>query len=322
MWCFCYQPQRLPASYVKWINSLANVDKRLLEVLRAIRERKWSYIYGSSSDRDILGPLAKELGRPALWGDPTVLPAYGGSLADEAWKQLGVAGRGGIGGLPCELVHGDIGARFGLHNSCTANAAIRAIYAFAQALVIYLPVHLLPILFTKPSSIMRLHRALPALLSSIRSATFLSAFLSSYWFAICFTRTLVLPRLFPQISHDVWDSPYGCTLAGSVVCGTSIWIENAKRRGEIALYVLPKALRASISEKWLRNRHPVVQIAECVTFVLSLASLLTLSVHQPESLRGLSRWTFAFIIKGGPWKQHREETSLTKSGANSLTHAD
>ncbi|KAH0838300.1 hypothetical protein J3R83DRAFT_6577 [Lanmaoa asiatica] len=310
MWCFFYQPQGLPSSYVKWINSLANLDKRLIEVLRALREGTWSYIHGSSAKRHILSPLAEELGRSPSWGDPTILPAYGGNFADKAWKQLGVDGRSGIGGLPCELVHGGIGARFGLHNNCTTNTAIRATHAFAEALVIYLPAHFLPLLLTKPSSIMRPHRALPALLSAIRSATFLSAFISSYWFAVCFTRTLVLARLFPKISHDVWDGPYGCTLAGSLVCGASIWIENARRRGEMALYVLPKALRASISEKWLRSRHPVAQFAESLTFIVSLASLLTFSVHQPESLRGLSRWTLAFVMKGphaGFWKKRKKE---------------
>lgn len=72
----------------------------------------------------------------------------------------------------------------------------------------------------------------------------------------------MLARFFPKISHDVWDGPYGCILAGSLVCGASIWIENARRRGEVALYVLPKALKASIPERWLRSRHPVVQFAE------------------------------------------------------------
>ncbi|KAG8219811.1 hypothetical protein J3R82DRAFT_784 [Butyriboletus roseoflavus] len=310
MWCFFYQPQRLPPSYVKWISSLANVDKGFLEIIRALREGTWSYIHGSSPKRNILGPLVEELGRPPSWGDPAVLPAYGGDFANEAWKQLGVDGRIGVGGLPCELLHGGIGARFGSHNSCVSNAALRAIYAFVEAFVIYLPVHFLPILLTKPSSIMRPHRALPTLLSAIRSATFLSTFVSSCWFAVCFTRTLVLARLFPKISHDVWDGPYGCTLAGSLVCGASIWIENARRRGEMALYVLPKALRASISEKWLRSGHPVVQFAECLTFILSLASLLTFSVHQPESLRGLSRWTLAFVVKGpnaGFWKKRKRE---------------
>ncbi|KAF8560354.1 hypothetical protein OG21DRAFT_1502658 [Imleria badia] len=310
MWCFFYQPQRLHPSFVKWINSLANLDKRLLEVVRSLREGTWSYIRGSSTKRDLAASLAEQLGRPPSWGDPTVIPAYGGNFADEAWKQLGVGGRCGIGGMPCELLHGGIGESIGLQNDCIANAAIRAVYAFAQALVLNLPVHFLPILLTKPSSIVRPHRALPALLSAMRSATFLSTFVSSCWFGVCFTRTLVLARLFPKISHDVWDGPYGGTLVGSLVCGTSIWIENARRRREVSLYVLPKALRAMIPENWLRSMHPAAHFAESLTFVLSLASLLTFSVHKPESLRGLSRWALAFVMNGpnaGFWKKRKKE---------------
>ena len=122
------------------INSLANVDKRLLELLRALRAGTWSYIHGSPRKRDIVRSLAEELGRSPSWSDPTVLPAYGGKVANEAWKQLGVDGRNGIGGLPCELVHGGVGARFGLQGSCATNATIRIVYAFAQTLLLYLPV--------------------------------------------------------------------------------------------------------------------------------------------------------------------------------------
>ncbi|KIJ68456.1 hypothetical protein HYDPIDRAFT_173171 [Hydnomerulius pinastri MD-312] len=310
MWCFFYQPQRLPPSYVKWINSLANADRRLLDVLRALREGKWSYIHGSPTQRNLVCTLSEKLGHPPSWGDPVLLPSHGGPVADAAWKTLGVHGRNGIGGLPCELVHGGVAARLGLKNSCIANAAVRAAYAFVEALAIYLPVHFLPLLLAKPSSVLRLHRALPPLLSALRSAAFLSTFLSSCWFSICFTRTLVLGRLFPSVSHDIWDGPYGCAFAGSLACGASIWIENARRRGEMALYVLPKALRASIPETWLRSGHPAVKIAERIIFVLSLASLLTFGLHQPESLRGLSRWTLAFVMKGpnaGFWKKRKRE---------------
>ncbi|KAF8140263.1 hypothetical protein EV363DRAFT_1426683 [Boletus edulis] len=289
MWCFLYQPQRLPPTFVKWINSLANIDKRLLEVLRALREGTWSYARGSK--HNIVGSLAEELGRSSSWADPAVLPAYGGNFANDTWKQLGVEGRSGIGGMPCEIVHGGIGASFGLQNDCVANTAIRTAYVFAQALALYLPVHFLPILLTKPSSIIRPHLALSTLLSAIRSATFLSTFISSCWFTVCFTRTLVLARLFPN---------------DFARCLGRIWIEDARRRREVALYVLPRALRASIPEKWLRSRHSVAQFAECLTFIVSLASLLTFSVHHPESLRGLLRWTMAFVMKGpnaGVWKK-------------------
>jgi hypothetical protein len=143
---------------------------------------------------------------------------------------------------------------------------------------------------------------------------------------VCFVRTLFFARLFPQISHNFWDGPYGCVFAGCFMCGTSIWIENGRRRGEMALYVLPRALRASLPDKWVRSGNKLTNMAErsasstidCVfftdfayrvTFIVSLASLLTAAIHQPDSLRGLSRWTLAFVMNGpnaGFWKRKQQ----------------
>ncbi|KAH7930976.1 hypothetical protein BV22DRAFT_1027730 [Leucogyrophana mollusca] len=312
MWCFFYQPHRLPPTYVKWIMSLARVDRRLLDALRALRLGQWSYIHGSATQSNLLISLSEDLGLPATWGDPEVLPAFGGPGADVIWKALDVRNRRGIGGVPCELVHAGVGAQWGLGGSCIMNAAARAAYAFIEAIALYLPVHFIPMLLTRPRSILRLHRALPALLAAIRSATFLSAFLSSYWFSICLTRTLVLARLIPWVSHDAWDGPHGGVLAASLICGGSIWIENARRRGEMALYVLPRALRASLPDRWSKSGPRGIQIAEQTVFVLSLASLLTFARHRPESLRGLSRWTLAFVMKGpnaGFWKKRTMEVT-------------
>lgn len=309
MWCFFYQPHRLPPSYVKWISSLANVDKRLLDALRVMHSKEW--VYGHSSTHShLLTSYAKDRGYPSSWGDPQGLPACGGANADVIWKALGVPGRRGVGGLPCELLHSRVTTRWGLDNSCLTNVGVRFCLAFIEAVALYLPVHFFPLLFTRPSSILQRHRAIPALLAAIRSATFLSTFLSSYFFAACFTRTLVLAKLFPWIPHDVWDGPYGSVLAGSLTCGWSILIENKRRRGEMALYVLPRAIKASLPAKWTAGNHAGARLVERIVFVLSLASLLTFAAHEPESLRGLSRWTLAFVMKGrnaGFWKKHKEK---------------
>ncbi|KAG1825935.1 uncharacterized protein BJ212DRAFT_1260134 [Suillus subaureus] len=309
MWCFFYQPHRLPPSYVKWISSLANLDKRLLDALRVMRSKEW--VYGHSSTHShLLTSYANDRGYPSSWGDPQVLPACGGTDADVVWKALGVPDRGGVGGLPCELLHSGITTRWGLDNSCLTNVGVRFCLAFIEAMALYLPVHFLPLLFTRPSSILQRHRAIPALLAAIRSATFLSTFLSSYFSAVCLTRTLVLAKLFPWIPHDVWDGPHGCVLAGSLTCGWSILIENTRRRGEMALYVLPRAVKASLPAKWIAGNHAGARLAERIVFVLSLASLLTFAVHEPESLRGLSRWTLAFVMKGPNtafWKKRKEQ---------------
>ncbi len=118
------------------------------------------------------------------------------------------------------------------------------------------------------------------LLSVARSASFLSAFVSSIWFAVCFTRTLVLARLFPWISHDFWDGPYGCAFVGSLVCGASIWIERGRRRGEMALYVLPRAIRACLPAKWLRSGRPSVRWAERSVYALILCDRLLTCIRQ------------------------------------------
>ncbi|KAI0365254.1 hypothetical protein BV20DRAFT_973444 [Pilatotrama ljubarskyi] len=307
MWCFFYEPERLPRSYNKWIMTLANIDPRLLEALRAIRSGNFSYTRGISNPPDLVTSLSRDLGYPASWGNPALLPAYGGPEANETWNALGVSGRRGRGGLPCEIVHGDVTG-----GSCTANAAIRGAQAFAEAVAIYLPVHVLPTLLTRPRKLLEVPRLISTLLSVARSASFLSAFVSSIWFAVCCTRTLVLARLFPGISHDFWDGPFGCTFVGSLVCGASIWIERGARRGEIALYVLPRAIRACLPGDWLKSGRASVRWAERLMFVLSLSTLLTAAIHRPDTLRGLSRWTLAFVMKGpnaGFWRRKRLGTS-------------
>jgi len=293
MWCFFYEPERLPCPYVRWIKSLANIDDRIVTALRAIRSKRWSYIHGTSPHPNPVALLSQDLGYPGQWGDPKLLPAYGGYAASAAWKALGVHRRGSVGGLPCEIVHGSVTG-----GSCTANVAIRGLHAFLEALALYLPVHVLPILIRQPRKLFSFPAILDTFLGIVRSASFLSAFVSSFWAAVCFTRTLVVARTLPKVSHDFYDGPFGCVLAGCVACGGSIWIESGRRRGEMALYVLPRAIRACLPDRWLRSGRKSVYVIERIAFTLSLATLLTTAVHRPEMLRGLSRWTLDFILRG------------------------
>lgn len=321
MWCFFYEPQRLPRSYVKWINALANVDPRLLKTLNLLRVGKWSYGNCNPAYVDFLKPYASDLGHPASWADPTVLPPRGGTFANDIWNTLGVASRCGVGGLPCELVHGDVGKSLRLSHSCVANTGLRGIKAFIEAIAIYIPAHFVPVIMTRPQILLRPHRFLQTLIGALRSATFLSTFVASYYFAVCFTRSLVLAKYLPFISHNFWDGPFGCMLAGSLVCGSSIWIENGKRRGEMALYVMPKALRACLPDTWLKAGKRS-RIAERIVIILSISTLLTAAVHRPESLRGLSRWTLSFIMNGpnaGFWKRKRSDPSIPPTPIIPLT---
>lgn len=119
------------------------MDGRLLTILQAIRTKQWSYIGGSATLQPTLMGLSQELGHPASWGDPAQLPAYGGTIANATWKKFGVTSRHGVGGFPCEVVHGGLGASWGLGDGCTANASLRFLLAFAEAIALYLPVRCL-----------------------------------------------------------------------------------------------------------------------------------------------------------------------------------
>lgn len=130
----------MPRSYVKWIGTLADVDAPIIQTLQYIREGAWSYRTGSPEHGHILQKSTQKLGFPASWSDPSVLPAYGGFISNAVWKSIGVQSRPGVGGLPCEIVHGNTGVSLGLQQSCAANTGLRALKAFLEALVIYLPV--------------------------------------------------------------------------------------------------------------------------------------------------------------------------------------
>lgn len=124
------------------IRALANVDGRLLEALRRRRDGTWTY-GKQTAYTDLMATLAEDLGYPFAWGNTTIVPLKGGKQANEVWKQLGVEGRNGIGGIPCELVHGGVGNHFiegGVGGSCTANAAVRGAMGFIEGLAMYAPV--------------------------------------------------------------------------------------------------------------------------------------------------------------------------------------
>ena len=104
------------------IGALANVDPRLMEALNRRLDGSWTYGQRTSHS-GLLTTLAEDLQLPPSWGDSLLVPTHGGDHATKKWAELGVTNRSGIGGVPCEIVHGDVGKPFGIVGpSCTTNA--------------------------------------------------------------------------------------------------------------------------------------------------------------------------------------------------------
>jgi hypothetical protein len=150
-----------------------------------------------------------------------------------------------------------------------------------------------------------------ALVSSLRSSAFLATFVSLTWYipylntnnryGVCLTRSRLGPNLFPSESRTYWDDTSG-PLLGCLLCGWSILLESPKRRGEMALYVAPRAMAtilpvpesASIREGKESGRKRL----ESIAFAVSLAVLMTASKYGgKDGVRGFIGGTLKKLME-------------------------
>ncbi|KAI9767163.1 MAG: hypothetical protein M1839_004618 [Geoglossum umbratile] len=216
MWAWFYLPDRLPRAYNKWIREAAQVDGRLIEALR--RVRRGDFVYGRETGQaPLLQSMCEDHGWPLEWGDPTkTIP------------------------IPCEMVHMGVGP------SCELHAAGRFAKAFKFALATYLPLNIL-MRIRSPSG----DAFVQAFRDAVRSSAFLGAFVSSFYYSVCLSRTRLGPRMvsYDTITPLMWDGGL-CVGAGCALCGWSILIEAAKRRQEVAFFVAPRAAAALLPRRY------------------------------------------------------------------------
>ena len=216
MWTWFYHPSRLPPAYNKWIGSAAQVDSRLIEVLREARAGR--FVYGKdTSQAPVLQGMCRAYKWPLEWGDPAkTVP------------------------IPCELVH------MGTGPNCHWHALVRFGWAFRFAMATNLPLQLL---FKARSPSLKAFKK--AVEEAARSSTFLGAFVALFYYGVCLSRTQLGPKLFSgeTISPMMWDSGL-CVGAGCILCGWSILIEVEKRRQELALFVAPRALATCLPREY------------------------------------------------------------------------
>lgn len=219
MWSWIYHPSALPRAYNKWIGAAAQVDRRLIELLR--KARIGDFAYGCDAENDpILESMCRDFNWPLQWGNPSkTIP------------------------IPCEVVHS------GLGTSCSWHAMVRFSRAFKFALTTYLPLQLF-VRSRKPS-----WKALGRALSeSLRSSAFLGGFVGLFWSGVCLSRTRLGPIVFStkRVTPMMWDQGL-CIRAGCVLCGWSILIEAASRRQEVAFFVAPKAAATFLPRSYDRK---------------------------------------------------------------------
>lgn len=269
MWAWFYLPERLPASYRRWIDEAAQVDSRLIEALR--RARRGTWVYGKDTGQAyLLQSMCEDYNWPLKWGDPSqTIP------------------------IPCEMVH------MGCGPNCEKHAVMRFVKTFKFACATYLPLQLA--LRWRSRSI---HAFVDASRNAVRSSAFLGLFVSIFYYSICLARTRLGPKLFSSstVTPMMWESGFGVGTA-CMLCGWSILAENPKKRQEIAFFVAPRALATLFNRRYERKvcclvyvidrLHPANtciwiqhQWRESLAFSLSTAVVLTAIQERPEMVRG------------------------------------
>lgn len=225
------------------------MDHRVLGLLRYCRSGQYFY------------------GKPVT--DPEVLTCITG-IANRLGVDVKELQPDLIPGIPCWMAHGEVGNS----HSCLVNARTRWAKAWVQALGIYLPVFIVPTLLFRRRQLIRdpLGNLAHILKGSGRSAAFLATFVSATWGGVCLGRTTLFPKLFPSVSQWYWDAGFAPQL-GSFLCGFALLLESKRRRGEMALYVAPRALYAVMEEVLptrLLDSHMISTWAERLIFASSL----------------------------------------------------
>jgi hypothetical protein len=162
--------------------------------------------------------------------------------------------------------------------NCELHALWRFYRGFVFAMSIYLPVNVVLQLLNHASSKTGMVRAVK---NSSRSSAFLATFILLNWYSVCLVRTRIGPLLFPNATPQQLDDTYGPGLA-SITCGLSSLIEFPKRRGELALFVAPRALSVITP----RGSGSIFAKLEVALFATTFAAIVTGVRNDPQSIRG------------------------------------
>ncbi|KAK9465032.1 hypothetical protein V1512DRAFT_266816 [Lipomyces arxii] len=257
MYAWFYYPSRLPRSYNHWITKFADMDTNLLEALRKIKSGE--IVYGKDTGQaHLLEEGCAKVGLPIEYGDPAkTVP------------------------IPCELVHANS------TKNCELHAAWRFSRAFKSAFLIYAPLNL--ILLLRRGRLDRRKALIQALLSSCRSASFLGMFVALSWYSVCFTRSRIGKYVFPKIHPTKWDNTLGPAL-GCLMCGWSIVLELPQRRGDLALFVAPRALGAFFPTDFDRFHRYVERVVFSAAYAVVFSAAFSASVvrdGRDVKLRGV-----------------------------------
>ncbi|KAI8393947.1 uncharacterized protein BYT42DRAFT_487758 [Radiomyces spectabilis] len=134
---------------------------------------------------------------------------------------------------PCETLHPWI-------DGCNATAVERFCKVFKSMMPVYGTLHFVPMFLLRRHSLKKdpVKMFSKTTIATLKSGAFLASFVTLYQYQVCMHRKMV-EKGWTTFNHRVLYY-----IAGFICSYSSIFLEDKKRRSELALYVLPKALQS------------------------------------------------------------------------------
>jgi len=230
----------------------------------------WNFIVRAGPiDKETLGAVRAHCnGSPV---DLQNLAQYASRTADpKAWR------RGeNLPCVPCAIMHRDTGCV-----SCASHAAYASASTFRKCFPFYLSIHLVPFVVLNARKAIRnpIKTVAASVAATARSTTFISCFVGSYMASICGMRWV-------RGNKEHRAAYY---LAGAVA-GSMLLIEKKSRRGELALYLLPRAVDSFVATLAVKRLVPTVPHADLILFAVCAGGLMHYFENEPATLAGFLR---------------------------------
>ncbi|GAA5973669.1 hypothetical protein JCM11641_005071 [Rhodosporidiobolus odoratus] len=268
MYGWLMAPETLPSGYRRWILQASRVPEPCLPVhVSAYRTRTF--------DPNI-ARQAIDWGRKATDKNRNLIEEY---------AMRGEKGDFGPPFVPCEVVHP-------WTDTCKWTAVDRWQAVFRWIAPVYAGLHFIPPIVFKwkvfrkdPSSAL-----IKSLLGTFRSCSFLASFVVIFQGLFCFKRHIydAVHNRVPRWLETILMHKSYYWLSGFATC-LALFIEEKKRRRELAMYVLPRGLESLWSVLRRRAYVPFVPGGEIMLTSAGLALVMRTYQHEPGNLSGLVR---------------------------------
>ncbi|WVQ73232.1 hypothetical protein IAR50_002798 [Cryptococcus sp. DSM 104548] len=191
---------------------------------------------------------------------------------------------------PCAMVHP-------WRNHCTTTNLARFFAVFRFMLPMYSALHLIPMLVLRRHSMRKNPMGMlgRAVMGIGRSCSFLGMFVLIYQTLFCARVQTLEHRRGPTWLRSLLQHKQVFWGMGFATC-LSLFVEEKKRRAELTMYVLPRALESAWSGARKRAWVPIVPFGETILGAVAMGMVMDAYKHQPDALSGIVRKLLFQII--------------------------